>query len=584
MRYTPLALAISIFALDVIQVVSSLTPRWTVKPSLAFFLWGLSLMIVTGSVMWSLIEPLRRRSYWTPIHLFTCLSVLAIIGFALATPLSEFGRPSTMNPEAARQAACASGKWLKEGGLGEIAYSWCFLGYNTRQYIPQAFLWRFFGPSTFNLNVVYVFCLALGFGAYAVGLGKAVARGYGGYVLLCTALLMPLQSTFYFFLTSVYEQSIFPLCLTLLTLGILLQASFAFTAWNVGLALLSIQYLLFSYTPALSVYFFAAGMLALLALNCLPTRRSGIVAFVAVSAWSLVHFALSLAHRFDIKLAKVVSSSPLPDAPSTIAPLLRAIFYLPWGAKAVHASAYSMACVLIALFLLLRLKNSKIVIMAVCAFAWSIAHVLLAAYAKGYAAPPIPFSLHRAGPVVPVLGLLIFFGFGTLRNKGPRYIFPAICSLLLLLHLSLATSQAKSFAPDLAVRQRATFPHAEVLDHIYSQLADKNIKHVIIGGFFNVDRARKTFPDFASYYFPEAKWTRADLPTVPPWFKPTDPFLGLFVGGASEVEPIISGAQPLSEGIEIVQVIRVPQVTNSNQPLTAFSFTRLPTPEELTSQ
>ncbi len=574
MKYAPLIIALAIFALDLFQGISSLSPRLTVKPALVLYLWILGLAIVIGSVFFSAVAVFRKASFWTLQNLLAVLSVVVIIGFAGATPLSELTTPSTMHPEAARQASCGIGKLLKNNGFGEAAYSWCFLGYNTRQYIPQAFLWRFFGPSTFNLNVVYIFFLVLGFIAYAVGLRKAQERGYGGHILLLTALLMPLQSTYYYFLTSAYEQSIFPLCLTLLTLGILLQCAFDFTAWNVGIALLSIQYLLFSYTPALSVYFFAAGLLALLALNSLSTTKSKLWAFAAISVYSVAHFALSLGHRADIKLAKTISTSTTPDTQSTFAALLKAIVYLPWGAKSVHSSAFSIASVLVAFFLILAVKNSRARIVAICALGWSIAHLLLAAYAKGYAAPPIPFSLHRALPIFPVFGALIFFGFGALRNKGPKYLFPGACLLVFALHLSLAISQGQSYAPDREVRRKAAFPHAEILDHIYSRLADKNIKHLVVGSFFDSAQPRKTFPDFASYYFPEARWARGQLPTIPPWFQPTDNFVGLLVGGASEIEPIVSGAQSLPEGITIEQEIRVPQVTNSDEPVIALVYTR----------
>lgn len=177
-----------------------------------------------------------------------------------------------------------------------------------------------------------------------------------------------------------------------------------------------------------------------------------------------------------------------------------------------------------------------------------------------------------------LLAFLLFHAF-LLRAKGPKYLFPAICVLLFGLQLSLATSQAPRHTPDIAVNRRATFPPAEALDQIYLPLADKSIKHVVVGPFFDGDRARTTFPDFASDYFPEAPRSRSDLPAVPPWFTPADPFLGLFVGSASDVEPIVSGVKPLPEGLQIAQVIRVPQVINSSQPIIAFSYTRRPIPE-----
>jgi hypothetical protein len=572
MRYIPLAIAIAIFVLDLIE---GLTPIGT---PLTYYLWLLGIGVVTASVLFSFVKVVARRSFWTVTNIVGSLAVLVLLATILYPPLSEFYNPITMHQESTRQASCGIEKLNGQNGAIKAAYSWCFLGYNTRQYLPQAMLFNVLGPSTFALNAPYIFFLVLGFLAYVAGLKAAIDKGYGGYPLLMTAILVPLQSYFYFFLTFAYEQSVFPFSLTLLALGLLLQCAFNFTVWNIGLSLLSLQYLLFSYTPAVSVYFFAAGMLALMAVGNLPTFRSRWSAFAGIMLYSVAHFALSLAHRADIRLVDGTQYSP-STIESTLSPLLTAIFYTRWGTEWAHSSAFSMGAAALALFLVLTFTNSKLRVLGLAAFGWCIAHLLLAAYSKGYAAPPIPFALHRALPILPVLGLIIFFGFGALRTKLPKVLFPIVCLTLLGLHLMLAFYQSRSFDRELGVRRLHSFPHAEVLDQIYSQLSNKKVEYLTLGSFFMSTPHVQTFPDYASYYFPRAEHTRKAFPVIPPRPEPTGPFLGLYVGGVDETEPFVTGAKPLPDGVVLGQVIRLPQVKNAPQALIAYTYEQKPVAE-----
>ncbi|MEN9845466.1 MAG: hypothetical protein RIS36_613 [Pseudomonadota bacterium] len=572
MRYIPLLIAVAIFVLDLIERLTGF------RTPLTFYLWVGGIGVVIASVLYSLVRFVTSRSFWTLKDLLGSIAVVVLLGALLWPQLSEFYAPITMHPESTRQASCGIDKLNAVNGSVEAAYSWCFLGYNTRQYIPQALLFNWFGPSTFALNAPYVFFLVLGFIAYVAGLKTAIDRGYGGYLLLMTAIVLPLQSYYYFFLAYAYEQSVFPFGLTLLALGALLQCAFQFRAWNIGISLLSLQYLLFSYTPAVSVYFFAGGILALLALGTLPTARARYGTFVAIVACTAIHFWISLAHRADIRLFKE-SQYSASTIDSTLTPLFRAIFYTGLGTDWAHSSAYSMAFATLGLLLLLFLTNTRLRILGLCAFGWSIAHIVLAAYSKGYAAPPIPFALHRALPMLPVLGLVIFFGFGALRGKRPNALFPIVCVVLLGLHLTLGFYQSRAYASDLHNRRFYTFPHAEVLDQIYTQLSNKEIDYLTLGAFFVSTPHTQTFPDFASFYFPKADHTRSATPVIPNRPEPTAPFIGLYVGGADETEPFVSGTRPLPDGMVLGQVIRVPKMRNGPQGIIAYTYQRKPSQE-----
>jgi hypothetical protein len=567
MKYIPLFIAVAIFVLDIFERLTTLSTPIT------FYLWVMGIVVVTASVVGSFVSVITKRSFWTVKNIVGSVAVMVLLTTMLRPPLAEFYDPITMHQESTRQASCGIEKLHGENGSAKAAYSWCFLGYNTRQYIPQALLFDLLGPSTFALNAPYIFFVVLGFLAYVIGLKTAIDRGYGGYLLLMTAILVPLQSYYYFFLTFAYEQSVFPFGLTLLTLGLLLQCAFTFKAWNIGLALLSLQYLLFSYTPAVSVYFFTAGILALLALGTLTTTRSRWITFAAIALYSGAHFWISLAHRADIRLFEE-SQYSTSNIDSTLTPLFRAIFYTRPGADWAHSNAYSMGIAIVGLLLILLFTNLRLRVLGLCAFGWSIAHLLLAAYSKGYAAPPIPFALHRALPILPVLGLVIFFGFGTLRNKRPKILFPIACCILVGLHLTLAFYQFRTHGTDLQSRRTHNFPHAEVLDQIYGQLSNKNIEHLTLGAFFVSTPHVQTFPDFASYYFPKADHIRSATPVVPNRPNPSVPFIGLYVGGVDEVAPFVSGAKALPDGLVLGQVIRIAQVKNAPQAIIAYTYER----------
>lgn len=566
MKYTPLCIAVAIFVLDVLEKVAHFS-----SPAVVY-LWLLGLLIVSISVIGSVTKGITQRAFWTRSNILVSLGVITLLVGALGPQLSDFYDPLAMHPESARQASCGIKKLHHSTGIVKTAYSWCFLGYNTRQYIPQALLFEYFGPSVLALNIPYLFFVLIGFLSYVSGLKAAVNKGYGGLVLLLTAVIIPLQSHFYFFLTFAYEQSVFPFGLTLLILGLLLHTTFSFTVWNFGLSLLVLQHLLFSYTPAISVYCFAAGILGLQTLFLLPSLRTRIAGFIAVVVCSAAHFWLSLAHRADIRLMEE-SRRSISAVESTLEPLLRAVFYTPFGKDLAHSNMYSMAIVGVALLMLVCFASFRLRALAICTVGWSVAHVFLSAYSKGYAAPPIPFALHRALPTLPALGLIIFFGYGLLRNKVPKVLFGLICVLILCWHLNLGLNQSRIYHIKLENRRAHTFPHATVLGVVYDNLSNKDINHLTLGEFFSAPGIQ-TFPDYASYYFPHAEHSRSEAPALPKWHKKTKSFTGLYVGGKSDVEPYISGAKPLPEGMSIQQVIKVGQVRSSMEEVVAYVYTR----------
>ena len=567
MKYVPLCIATAIFILDVIEQLLDISTPMTL------YLWVLGLVTVSAAVFYSSLGSITKRTFWTWPNVSVSLAVLALMVGILGPQLTDFYDPLAMHPESARQASCAVGKLHQANGSAKVAYSWCFLGYNTRQYIPQALLFEALGPSVFSLNLPYIYFVLIGMLSFVAGLKTAVNRGYGGLLLLLAALALPIQSYYYFFLTFAHEQSVFPYALTLLALGFLMRSAFSFGAWNVGLNLLALQYLLFSYTPAISVYFFCAGILALQALGVFTRARTRWSTCGSILFYAGVHFWISLAHRADIRLMEQARYSR-SSIESTVTPLLQAIFDTQLGKEMVYANFYSMVAVAIGLCLIFWQRNSRLRFLSVAALGWAIGHMLLAAYSKGYAAPPIPFALHRALPVLPVLGLIVFFGYGQLRNKRFKVLFPIICSLILCGHLVLGWYQSKKFDQLLQNRRAHIFPYGEVLHQIYSKLPTKVINHLTLGEFFNVPHTLP-FPDYASYNFPDAEHTRSVVPVVPPRHKDTYPFVGLYIGGKDQAEPYVSGVKALPEGLRLGRVIQIQKLPNASQPITAYTYERI---------
>lgn len=567
MKYVPLCIAAAIFFLDVIEKVLNITTPLTL------YLWVLGLVTVSAAVFYPMFSSITKRTFWTWRNVSVSLAVIILMAGILGPQLTDFYKPLAIHPESARQAACAIGKVHQANGSVKVAYSWCFLGYNTRQYIPQALLFEALGPSVFALNLPYIYFVVVGMLSFVTGLKIAVNRGYGGLLLLLVALVVPIQSYYYFFLTFAHEQSVFPYALTLLTIGFLLRSAFSFSAWNVGLTLLALQYLLFSYTPAISVYFFCAGVLALQALGAFSRVGKRWITCMSILLYTGAHFLISLAHRADIRLMEQTRYSR-SSIESTLTPLLKAIFDTQLGKEMVFSNGYFMAVVAIGMCLIFWFRNFRLRILGIAALGWGAGHILLAAYSKGYAAPPIPFALHRALPVLPVLGLIIFFGYGQLRDKRPKIIFTIACALLLCGHLVLGWHQSKKFDQLLQNRRAHIFPYGQVLNQIYSQLPKKVINHLTLGEFLNVPHSLP-FPDYASYYFPDAEHTRSQVPVVPPRHKTTYPFVGLFIGGRDEVEPYVSGVKALPEGLRLGSVIHIEKLPNASQPIIAYTYERI---------
>jgi hypothetical protein len=181
-------------------------------------------------------------------------------------------------------------------------YSWCFLGYNTRQYVFQALLTDALGPGSVALNLPYVFHFVLGLVSFWIALEKLVSRGLGNRALLLTVLVLPAQSFYYFFLSNAYEQSFFPYCHALLAYALLIECYLEFRTYTFGVFLIALLWLLFSYTPALGVYFFLVGMFSLWIWFAKPFPKFNRMASLGFGLFSLVYFGLSLLYRTDIRL------------------------------------------------------------------------------------------------------------------------------------------------------------------------------------------------------------------------------------------------------------------------------------------
>lgn len=562
--YLTILVPLVVFLLDAVERLSG----WV--PSGVFYVWILSYALVVGTVIFWLVRHLAGIRSWSLVDWLTNIGAVAVFAFIFIPLSTHLALPTSVHPEASRQVWCGYQKFHES--LGKFMYSWCFLGYNTRQYIPQALVREFFGAGPVQLNIVYLGYLLVGYLAFWLGLEKARQRGFGGSLLLLTALILPLQSYFYFFLTYANEQSVFPITLTLLLVGSLLMFAQSKSVWSFGVVLIVLQWLLFSYTPAVSVYFLGIALLVLVvwALTLSVSRR--VIIAGALVLWSIASFAISLAHRNDIKLGHENRPSFQTQFLETYQRLLGSLFSDSTFADLVHSNRYSMV-VIAAAFCVLLMKDRRVKFFALLVAGWSVANILVAAYSRGYAAPPVPFSLHRAVPVLPVWSVVVFFGIGFLRGKLPRAVFAAACLAILVLHGFLAETRSASFQRRVA-ETRASIPitSGELFSDL-NQLADvRTAQFMTIGMFFENTHSVQVFPDVASFFLPMTPWTRTPLPTVPAQFKTDPTFRGIYLAGKEDEAVCDTPATDASKSFVIIKKLPLEGMTYASKYLVACVY------------
>ncbi len=302
---------------------------------------------------------------------------------------------SNISYETTQEAACLLG-FIDELGDKGFQQS-CFLGYPARQYLMLVLPTMLFKPSHILLNIGgSLYFLAAQF-FWGVGLYKFF-KLRGNYPSFLSALgLMLLLHFFYFnhFLFHCFEQSQFPLSLSMAFWGLYLWKISDSQNWHLPLLGLLLLFIIQSYTPSLAFFFLAL----LLLLNLYRYGESKKLIFIIVIG-GLSSLFFSLTFRSDIKV--------MSENHGNISFLLNEGWFLVkhlfWKAQGFrsYSSIIGKIVMVLALFSPFFKKSKKIILLVF----WIIFTMFVATISQGYSFYGLDMRAHRSIVVLPTAIIL----------------------------------------------------------------------------------------------------------------------------------------------------------------------------------
>lgn len=361
-------------------------------------------------------ELFRKKLFFTLL-----LSVLTVV-YIIVTIQS----PKNLSGELTQEISCIL-KHLKESP--DLGYhKTCFLGYPARQFIVPA-VPSFFVKNQFSLN----------FGGsiyFIIGLLYFISGSFALFRLtklsdLVTATLVALlfNYPFFIFLFSNFEQSFYPVSISLLIVGVLLNFKVKKNKIDLFILLFLSTFLVQSYTTSLAVWFLLLCTIFYLAVKSKFNRKTILLIMISLPT-SIISFLISLTYRQDLRFQNSTSLNA-NTITSTISQLTQYFIHgdslYPFGTPIFYFFIF------LTLFLIIYANKKHLLFV----FFWSLAVIFISALSPGYASPPIPFSLHRSAIIIPFIFLIFILAFNKLSFKSQ--IKKIITTIIVFICISLST-------------------------------------------------------------------------------------------------------------------------------------------------
>lgn len=307
---------------------------------------------------------------------------------------------SNISYETTQEASCLLGFIEKSGDKG--FQQSCFLGYPARQYLMLVLPTIFYKPSLFSLNLGgSLYFLAAQF-FWGVGLYKLFQRK-SNYPSFFSALgLVLLLHFFYFnhFVFHCFEQSQFPLSLSMAFWGIYLWKISDSQNWHLPLLGLLLLFIIQSYTPSLAFFFLAV----LLLINLYKYGESKKL-IILVVAGGFASLFFSLTFRSDIKLMSE-NHGNLSFLFNEGWLLIKHLFWKPQGYNG-YSSIIGKIILIMAILSPFFVRSKKNVLLVF----WTISTMFAATISQGYSFYGLDMRAHRSIVILPtaiILALVTF--------------------------------------------------------------------------------------------------------------------------------------------------------------------------------
>lgn len=397
---------------------------------------------------------------------------------------------SNISYETTQEAACSL-KLLRESENKGFQQS-CFLGYPARQYLMLVLPSIFFKPSLVSLNIGgSLYFLAAQF-FWGVGLYHYFKRR-SNYPSFFSALgILLLLHFFYFnhFLFHCFEQSQFPLSLSMAFWGIYLWKISDSQKWHLPLLGLLLLFIVQSYTPSLAFFFLAV----LLLLNLYKYKESKKLILIVIIG-GLASLFFSFTFRSDIKLVSKDHSN-LSFLFNEGWLLVKHLFWKAQGFSD-YSSIIGKIVLAMAFFSPFFDRSKKSILLVL----WVILTMFVATISQGYSFYGLDMRAHRSTVILPTAIILALISFQFVLKKIK--INSLILSIIFIIIASSGLWYGQSY-----LLTKTYHHHLYLLNYLQENISGISESELIIF----TDQSNKNFislNDSLKYFFPHLKKIQA---------------------------------------------------------------------------
>ena len=373
---------------------------------IGMYFWFLALLVMIGLGFYLLVQlvklSIQNKSY------FSLLALVILIGYLLF----NINKTSNISAETTQQAACALNFWsqLPDKGFHQA----CFLGYSSRQYLLMSLPTLILGRSLFSLNLGGSLYFVIGVITWLAGLNYFLKTKKGDLLAGLSILFLLHFHFFNHFLFYGYEQSQFPLSLSLMFWGIYLWHWAKPAQWKLFLLGINLLFLAHAYTSAIAFF----GLALLLVINLFINKKANLREVLIINLGSVISFFISLSFRGDIKLTGQDNQSF-----ALIVEEIKLLFthlFIETQGNISYSTLLGPILLLAATFTPIILGKKKLLLLSI----WIIFTLLMATLSQGYFFYPLYFRIHRSIVVLPTLLFLFTFLLHKIKlSKGLLILF-----------------------------------------------------------------------------------------------------------------------------------------------------------------
>ena len=432
--------------------------------SIGMYFWLSALFIFVSISIYSIFYLLKTKSVG---KIFVILIWLIMIGLILFNAT----KPRNISFETTQEAACSINFWTNSIDKG--FHRSCFLGYPSRQYLLLATPSMIFGPSLVILNLggslFFVFSMFLwGTGLFLYSNKRGSGAGF--FTGLSIAILLHFHY-FNHFLFNCFEQSQFPLSISMSFWGVYLWYLVERKKWHIPLLGLLMLFMAQMYTSAIAFLVLAACLLV----GLYSQKKIKLWGLLTILIGVSISFGLTFTHRDDLRLTGENNRSIayLIDQGWS---LLQHLFWKTQGVRD-YSSLLGKAVLAVAMFSGVFLKSKKVILLAV----WFLASTFVATVAQGYSYYGLDFRVHRSLVVVPTVILLVIIFFQQINEKVKiSFKLKPVYSKLLQWAVFMMVTISGIIYANQYLRTQTISPHFQLIQALKSEVPQIENKEEII--------------------------------------------------------------------------------------------------------